>query len=65
MSTCIRTSFWPSLALTGASLQGTHELWQPVTEAYKHIIRAFLLHFNARLLQSTSVRTHTHQGQLA
>eukprot|EP00730_Choanoeca_flexa_P019699 TRINITY_DN9628_c0_g1_i9.p1 TRINITY_DN9628_c0_g1~~TRINITY_DN9628_c0_g1_i9.p1 ORF type:complete len:406 (+),score=70.88 TRINITY_DN9628_c0_g1_i9:132-1349(+) len=44
-------------------IEGVHPLWQPVTEAYKHIIRSFLLHFNTRLLQSTSVRAHTHQGE--
>jgi hypothetical protein len=52
------------MALTGLSFdatyrssvpQGKHSLWEGVSESYKHIIRAYLLHFNGIILQTAGV----------
>lgn len=36
-------------------VEGRHALWYGVTEDYKHIIRAYLVHFEVQLLRRTSV----------
>ena len=35
-------------------VEGDHELWQGVSEPYKHVIRAFLVRFHASLLRHSS-----------
>ncbi|EDQ91897.1 uncharacterized protein MONBRDRAFT_1225, partial [Monosiga brevicollis MX1] len=36
-----------------AIVEGSHELWIGVSDAYKHIIRSFLLQFNSSILQAS------------
>jgi 2-phospho-L-lactate transferase/gluconeogenesis factor (CofD/UPF0052 family) len=37
-------------------VEGDHELWEGVSEPYKHTIRAFLVHFHAQILRHSSER---------
>ena len=37
-------------------VEGQHQLWSGVSEAYKHTIRSFLVHFHTQLLHHTTKR---------
>ena len=40
-------------------LEGTHDLWQDISEPYKETIRAFLIHFNTETLRQANKKQFT------
>ena len=45
-------------------MEGDHELWRGVSTAYKHMIRAFLLHFHTQILAHSTERFNFSNGSV-
>lgn len=45
-------------------VEGNHELWNGISEPYKHTIRAFLVHFHAQILRHSSERFRFSNGSV-
>jgi hypothetical protein len=45
-------------------VEGQHPLWQGVSEPYKHVIRAFLVHFNTMILSHSSLSFDFSNGSI-
>lgn len=45
-------------------VEGQHRLWEGVSEPYKHMIRAFLLHFHMQILSHVSEQFHFANGSI-
>lgn len=45
-------------------VEGEHELWQGVSDPYKHTIRAFLIHFHANILRHSSEKFVFQSGSV-
>ncbi|KAL3159677.1 hypothetical protein ABBQ38_010083 [Trebouxia sp. C0009 RCD-2024] len=45
-------------------VEGQHQLWEGVSEPYKHTIRAFLVHFHAQILRASSERFCFRNGSV-
>jgi len=45
-------------------VEGNHELWNGISDPYKHTIRAFLVHFHAQILRHSSERFRFSNGSV-
>lgn len=45
-------------------VEGQHQLWDGVSEPYKHTIRAFLVHFHTQILRASSERFSFRNGSV-
>eukprot|EP00878_Enallax_costatus_P010254 GHUV01010704.1.p1 GENE.GHUV01010704.1~~GHUV01010704.1.p1 ORF type:complete len:450 (+),score=97.56 GHUV01010704.1:449-1798(+) len=45
-------------------VEGRHDLWQGVSEPYKHMIRAFLVHFQLQILSQANQEFNFHNGSI-
>lgn len=45
-------------------VEGQHQLWEGVSEPYKHTIRAFLVHFHTQILRASSERFSFRNGSV-
>lgn len=45
-------------------VEGTHPLWDGVSDPYKHTIRAFLVHFHSQILRHASERFNFRNGSV-
>ena len=45
-------------------VEGQHQLWEGVSEPYKHTIRAFLVHFHTQILRASSERFCFRNGSV-
>jgi hypothetical protein len=45
-------------------VEGVHSLWGGVSEPYKHMIRAFLVHFQLQILSQVSQEFNFRNGSI-
>lgn len=45
-------------------VEGRHSLWQGVSEPYKHMIRAFLVHFQLQILSQANQEFNFRNGSV-
>lgn len=45
-------------------MEGDHPLWDGITDAYKHTIRAFLVHFHTAILRHSTERFNFMNGSV-